>query len=195
MFLYVATEWPTQSFHRVLQRLLSVVDAVPPWTLRIAMPTPCAFLRARFEAAVKDELEALRPVIQHTLTWYFTQRRAHELEHARVEPEDEYDQAHEGFQAPRFQALYRRWLEHGDAALSTIGSTAAADAIASGAGRIEYHVLPFSYRHLSPVVAGTAERELGAEEGEKAGSASRPPTQGSTANLISAADPELRARA
>jgi hypothetical protein len=61
VFLYVATEWPTQSFHRVLQRLLSVVDAVSAWTLRIAMPTPCAFLRARFEAAVKDELEALRP--------------------------------------------------------------------------------------------------------------------------------------
>ena len=182
VFLYVATDLPTHAFHRVLQRLLNVVDALPAWTLRIAMPKPVAPLSAVFERALKDDLEALRPVILRRLTWYFAQRRAHELEHARIEAEDEYDQAHEGFQAPRFQALYQRWLEFGDAALKGACSAAAADALASGAGRIEYHVLPFSYRHLSPVVE-TAERRMGAEQGEEARSASRPPMPDSIGDL------------
>jgi hypothetical protein len=184
VFLYVATEWPTDSFHREVQRLLTVVDGVPAWTLRIAMSKPCGVLQSRLEAALKDELAALLPVMQRRLTWYFKQRRAHELEHAHIEPEDEYDQAHEGFQALRFQALYHRWLEHGDAALGRIGSTAAADAITSGAARIEYHILPFSYRHLSPVVDAVAERRSGAEEGENTGSVSRPPEPNSGPDLI-----------
>jgi hypothetical protein len=182
MFLYVATDLPTHSFHRVLQRLLNVVDAMPSWTLRIAMPKSFTSLAAVFERAVKHDLEALRPVIAQRLTWYFAQRRAHELEHAPVEAKDEFDQAHEGFSAPRFQALYARWLEHGDAALRGSGSSAAADAIASGAGRIECHVLPFSYRHLSPVVE-TTEPAMGAEKGENAGSASRPHAPRQVADL------------
>lgn len=182
VFLYVATELPTHNFHRVLQRLLNVVDAVPAWTLRIVMPKPFASLSAVFQSAVKQNLEALRPVILRRLTWYFAQRRAHELEHARIEAEEEYDQAHEGFSAPRFQALYQRWLQYGDAALPG-ASFVAADAIASGAGRIEYTVLPFSYRHLSPVIERMAGREVGAEEGEEPGSGSRPPERDSSADL------------
>jgi hypothetical protein len=191
VFLYVATELPTRGFHQVLQRLLNVADAVPAWTLRIAAPKPFASVGALFQSALKNDLDAVRPVMVRTLRWYFAQRRAHDLEHARIDAQDEYDECSEGFRAPRFQALYQRWLEHGDAALRALGSTAAADAIASGAGRIEYHVLPFSYRHLSPIVETTAGRELGAEQVEDTGSGSRPPERDSISDLSRATDAGL----
>lgn len=48
--------------------------------------------------------------------------------------------------------LHRRWLTDGEAALDVVSSQATADAIERGAGRVECHVLPFSYRYLSPLV-------------------------------------------
>jgi hypothetical protein len=48
--------------------------------------------------------------------------------------------------------LYRRWLMQGKTAVEAISSGAIADAIKRGAGCIECHVLPFSYRHLSPLL-------------------------------------------
>ena len=47
--------------------------------------------------------------------------------------------------------------------------------ITSGAGRIECHVLPFSYRHLSPLVGERRSKSKGAEEGEDSPAPSRPP--------------------
>ena len=46
--------------------------------------------------------------------------------------------------------LYTRWLKLGITHWNS--PPAAADAIRTGAGRGEYYVLPFSYRHLSPVL-------------------------------------------
>ena len=55
------------------------------------------------------------------------------------------------FSSPRFEALYRRWLKHGDVVFEGLTSSALADALTSGAGRVESLVLPHSYRHLAPV--------------------------------------------
>lgn len=83
-------------------------------------------------------------------SWYFKQRRAHTLERAPIDDRGGYDEAHYAFGATRFQVLYRRWLMEGDTTLEGISSGAVAEAIKRGGGCAESHVLPFSYRHLSP---------------------------------------------
>ena len=71
------------------------------------------------------------------------------------------------FGAPRYQVLYRCWLTKGEAAFNVVSSRALADAIAGGAGRLECAALPFSYRHLSPLVGETHPASKGAEEGDE----------------------------
>jgi hypothetical protein len=195
VFLYVATELPTDGFHCVLQRVLGIADRLPNWTLRIAMAGSVASLCLPFRERIEHELSPLNPTILNELTWYFTQRRASELDHRPIANEETYAYNEDSFRAPRYQVLYLRWLKEGDAALRVVSTTAAGDAIKSGAGRVEYHVLPFTYRHLSPIVDRPVRIQDGAEEGEEAGSASRPPAQSSIASLTGAADPDLYAGA
>ena len=47
--------------------------------------------------------------------------------------------------------MYRRWLKHGNAVFEGPSSAIIAEALTSGAGRLETLVLPHSYRHLSPL--------------------------------------------
>jgi hypothetical protein len=195
VFLYVATDLPTDGFHRVLQRLLSIADRLPGWTLRIAMARSGASLCLPFRERIDHELTSLNPTVLNELKWYFARRRAKELNQVPIENEESYAYDEDSFGAPRYQALYRRWFKEGDAALRVVSSTAASDAIKSGAGRVEYHVLPFSYRHLSPIVDRPVRIQDGAEEGEEEGSASRPPKRGSIADLTTAADADLYAGA
>lgn len=55
------------------------------------------------------------------------------------------------FTRPRFSALYRHWTEVSDAAFEPLRSTAAADAIAAGRGRVTDRVLAHDYDHLVPL--------------------------------------------
>jgi hypothetical protein len=59
------------------------------------------------------------------------------------------------FGAPRFQALYRAWLERGEPVLDATLSSTLADAVTRQTGQLECHVLPHLYVHLFPLV-GTA---------------------------------------
>lgn len=56
------------------------------------------------------------------------------------------------FGALRFTEMYGRWLKRGNAAFEGPSSPVLAEALDTGAGRVESFVLPHSYRHLSPVV-------------------------------------------
>ena len=55
------------------------------------------------------------------------------------------------FTRPRFSALYGHWMEVDAAAFEPLRSTAAADAIAAGRGRVTYRVLAHDYDHLVPL--------------------------------------------
>jgi hypothetical protein len=148
---------------------------LPAWTLRVVLPPHLTWLAERYEEVAREEFAGLRPELVSHLRWYFKQRRAHTLERAQIEDPERYDQAHYGFAATRFQVLYRRWLGEGDAVFEAISTDAAAKAIERGAGRIECHVLPFSYRHLSPLVGERRSKSKGAEEGDDSPAPSRPP--------------------
>jgi hypothetical protein len=51
------------------------------------------------------------------------------------------------------------------------------DAIAAGAGRVEWTVLPMQYEHLSPLANLVRPRPKGVEEGEEAGDTAAPSPQ------------------
>jgi hypothetical protein len=108
------------------------------------------------------------------LRWYFKQRRAKELNGTPIDDQESYDDAHFAFRAARYQVLYRRWLNDGDAALDVMSSATIAEAINRGSARLEYDVLPFSYHHLAPLVGSTRPLAKGADEGEEHPARPRP---------------------
>ncbi len=96
----------------------------------------------------------LRPSIVEELRWFFERQRT--WSESVSEPASDaarYQQARLAFNAPRFRALYRAWLREGSRALDATVSPVLADAIHRGTGRIECHVLPRAYLHLSPLVS------------------------------------------
>jgi hypothetical protein len=179
MFVYAVTGDQLQDFHWFLQRYAAVLRTLPAWTLRLVFPPHTACLTDKYEDTARNELAGLRPELVNHLRWYFDRRRAHTLERAAVDDQERYDHAHYGFAATRFQVLYRRWLREGDTAFEAISSGALADAIKRGAGSVECHVLPFSYRHLSPLVGERRSTLKGAEKGEDTPAPSRPPLRAS----------------
>jgi hypothetical protein len=68
----------------------------------------------------------------------------------------------------------------GDAALEGITSRAIANALESGAGSIEVQILPFAYRHLSPLVGAARPTSQGAETMDNSPTPSRLPVTSST---------------
>ncbi len=143
------------------------------------MPTPRTNgprrSREQYQEHARQELAKPWPQLIERLKWYFQQRRTHTPGAASIDDRKRYDEEHLCFRATRYQVLYQRWLSEGDSALEVLSSTATASAIKSGAGRIETHVLPFSYRHLSPLVAATRPTMKGAEESEDSPTLPRPP--------------------
>jgi hypothetical protein len=174
MFVYVVTGDQLDDFHRFLQHHAGLLAAVPAWTVRIVFPSHLPWLGEQYQEHAREELAKPWPQLIERLKWYFQQRRAHTLGAASIDDQERYDEEHFCFRATRYQVLYQRWLSEGDSALEAVSSTATADAINSGAGRIETHVLPFSYRHLSPLVAATRPTMKGAEEGEDSPTRPRP---------------------
>lgn len=175
VFVYAASGGPLDDLHWLLQQHAGLLAALPAWTVRIVSPHNLAWLQSRYEEHIRHELVSPHPRLVNQLRWYFKQRQAKTAEGKPVDDQEAYDEAHFAFRAARYQVLFDRWLREGDAAFEAVSSPATADAINRGAGRIEHHVLPFSYRHLSPLVGSTRPQTKGAEEGDDARTRPRPP--------------------
>jgi hypothetical protein len=188
LFVYVVTGDQLQDFHWFLQRHAALLWTLPVWTLRVVFPPLMACLADRYDETARNELAGLRPELVNHLQWYFARRRAHTLDRAPIDDQERYDHAHYGFAATRFQVLYRSWMREGDTVFEAISSGAIGDMITRGAGRVECHVLPFSYRHLSPLVGERRSKSKGAEEGEDGPARSRPPLGSSIAATDDSAD-------
>lgn len=148
-FAYVVTGNQIEDFHRYLQQHAGLLAVLPAWTVRVVLPTHLQMLGDRYLETFKLEFTRAQPQLVERLRWFFRQRRAVTAEGSSIDDEQRYFEERFCFAAPRFQVLYKRWLSEGDGALDVVSSTATADAIKNGVGRIEPHVLPFSYRHLS----------------------------------------------
>jgi hypothetical protein len=155
VFVYLPTSLTPMDFRVFLLRHAELFHALGQWTVRVLFPRPNRSLATSFEAGAYDQLaKPLRPSEVDELRWLFRQRKAGAAvplnsDSARLVA------ASKMFRAPRFQALYRRWLEAGDPALWLAQSPAFLDAIERGDARIECIALPHSYLHLTSLI-GTA---------------------------------------
>lgn len=155
VFLHLPTSETPMDFRLFLLRHAELLHAVRQWTIRVLFPTAQSCRATSFEAAAYDQLaKPLRPLEVDELRWLFRQRKAAES----TTSDDESRRlaaASKAFRGPRFQALYRRWVEAGDPALWMARSRAFLDGLERGDGRIESVVLPHSYLHMSSLI-GTA---------------------------------------
>ncbi len=151
VFLYLLTQDVPIDFRAFLERHAELFRALPAWTIRLVVPSHKTRLISLYQAAFREQLTSpLRPLVLEELRWYFQARRARPKgNHER------FDQAVRAFSPPRFRALYKAWLEHGEPVLRATLSTALQDAVARGTGRFEWQVLPHRYLHLLSLV-GTA---------------------------------------
>ena len=179
VLVYIVTGDQLEDFHWFLQRHAALLARLPAWTLRVVFAPHLACLTGKYDEVARNELANPCSDLVNHVRWYFKQRREYTLERAPIDDQKGYDVAHSAFGATRFQVLYRRWLMVGDTAFEAISSGAVVEAIKRTAGHIECYVLPFSYRHLSPLVGSTRSRSKGAEEGENSPAPSRPPVSAS----------------
>jgi hypothetical protein len=175
--LYLAPEpWP-DAFRTFLRAHAPLLQGVPTWTIRIVLPRRFGHAHDHYQRAVHEELESPLPAaLIADLKRYFKCRRTI---HTAGDPQaDEVFRAgHQRFSTPRFDDLHRRWIKDGDESFNSASAAAIAQALESGAGRVESFVLPHSYRHLSPLVGqsrSTAEEvEKGVEERDHRGDTAR----------------------
>jgi hypothetical protein len=166
VFLFLVMKDRLDEFRVFLQQCGSFLSTLPAWTVRVVLAPQFNWLSKQYDEVFRDELARPVPDLVNHLRWYFRQRQLAPTDRAAVQDEEAYFEAKFAFGAPRYQVLYRRWLKEGEAAFEVVSSRVLTDAIAAGTVRLECAVLPFSYRHLSPLVDGTHPRSTGAEEGD-----------------------------
>ena len=165
VFTYVVADGDIEAFRAFVQRHADLFRLLPGWTLRLMFHQQKANSMSRFEAVARDELRQLRPEVLAELKWYFAKRRRASDPRALSFEDPEFWQDQGAFSSPRFQQLYRRWLMDGDSIFEALASTAIAEALERGTGRIESHVMLFSYRHLTPWSASSVHDMKGSRRG------------------------------
>jgi hypothetical protein len=175
VFTYLVTAYDTVALRAFVQRHADLLRALPGWTLRLTVPQQLAGSIARFEGVVRDELTPLEPRLLAELKWYFGKRRSTPNPRALSFEDPDFWDHQAAFSSPRFQQLYRRWLTDGATAFQALASSAIAEALERGTGRIESRVLLVSYRHLAPLVSLFRSCRKGVEGGETTPAPSQPP--------------------
>lgn len=180
VLVYLVTNDRLDDFRAFLQRHADLFSMLPAWTLRVVVPPHLDALAKACQDVVRHELAHPLPDLVKMLRWYFKQRGATSIDGGTIENEEDYYQARRAFRGGWYEVLYRRWVSEGDGALGVVSSRTIANAIEHGTGRVECHVLPHQYRHLSPLVGRAPDTSQGAEEGEESPSRPRPPLLSST---------------
>ena len=153
VLLYLATQGWTEAFRTFVQGHVPLLRVAPRWTLRIVFPRPLERGYDAYVGVIREELESpLHPATVSELRWYFEHRER--ATHDAIHPQAQafVNVGASAFAAPRFRDLYDRWLRHGSAVFDGPSSPVIAEALDTGAGRVESLVLAHSYRHLSPLV-------------------------------------------
>jgi hypothetical protein len=151
IFLFLATEHHPVAFRAFLERHAELWRSLPVWTVRLLVPWHRKYAMRLYQEAFHQQLASpLSPAVVHDVRRYFQARRRRSAGH-----DEGFDEARFAFGAPRFRALYRAFLERGDAVLDAALSPTLADAIARRTGQLECQMLPHHYGHLATLV-GTA---------------------------------------
>ena len=154
LFTYLITRTSPIEFRVFLQRHAELLRSLQSWKLRLLVPSHLNGAVRSYRAAVNQELlSPLRLSLVAELRWFFeaSRRSAHDTAVDR----DRFLRAKKAFSTPTYRALYRRWIEQGEEALTAVSSPSLADAVSRGAGEVECHVLPDPYVRFRPFI-GTA---------------------------------------
>jgi hypothetical protein len=155
VLVYVFAGDSLDEFRTFLQRHAALLRALPVWTLRIVVPPHLAVMEGFAREAVESQL--LTPLPDECvdeMKWYFEQVRKYPAPTRSFNDLDErFYRDRTAFGAPRFKVLYRLWHQDGDAVFADVRSSALADAVKAGSGRIEILQSGHRYAHLSPLVA------------------------------------------
>jgi len=155
-FVYVVNRHVPVDFRPYLYRHARLLSALPAWIIRLVVPPHLEEAAVPFARACEEELGTrLAPSTVEELRWYFQTRRALSKTPTPEFDRERFGRARRAFGAPRYRVLYRHWLTHGNSLLNALDSPVLPDALASGTGRIESHVVERQYAHLTPLV-GTA---------------------------------------
>lgn len=151
VFLYVATQDIPMDFRAFLERYAELLRRLPSWTVRLLVPRHMTNAIPIYQAAFREQLTSpLRRTVVDELRWYVHMRRA-----PPPGPDERFDLAVRAFRAPRFQAVYRAWLQRGDPVVEATISGTLAVAVDRGIGQLEIVELPHRYGYLLSLV-GTA---------------------------------------
>jgi hypothetical protein len=152
VFVYLVTHPSPMDFRLFLLRHTALLRVLVRWTIRLLIPRQLRKARLAYQHAAREHLaEPLHPSNVETLEWLFRERRR--LGEASSAPaETRYLETARAFRAPRFQALYRQWLDDPTNTLWMAGSRIIADTLDRDHGRVECIELSRQYLHLSPLV-------------------------------------------
>ncbi len=169
--LYLASEAWADAFRTFLQGHAVQLRVAPTWTLRIVFPRPLDLAYDTYQRVIHEELESpLHPATIGELQWYFEHRRKAALgEPMHPLTQGFLNAGTKAYGTPRFDVMYQRWLKHGNTVFEGPSSPVIAEALNTGAGRVETLVLPHTYRHLSPLVDQPRSRAVEVEKGVEKG--------------------------
>jgi len=150
--IYLVTRPSPMDFRLFLLRHMGLLRALYRWTIRLLIPRPLARARLLYLNAAREHLQKpLEPSHVETLTWLFAERKRLAGPAAGA-AEPRYRQTASAFRAPRFQALYRQWLDDPDNTLWLARSPSISDTLSRDHGSVECVELSRQYLHLSPLV-------------------------------------------
>ena len=137
--LFLAMKGRLDEFRPFLQECGSFLSRQSAWTVRVVLAREFQFLSKPYDDVFREQLANPATRYLDRLRWYFQQRKAVSRDPTalREEDEEQYYEERFCFGARRYQVLYRRWLKEGEAAFEVVSSPRLAEAIASGAGRLE----------------------------------------------------------
>ena len=164
VLLFLVMRDRLDEFRVFLQECSSFLSRRSTWTVRVVLARQFQWLSKLYDDKFRYDLGP-GPRHMDELRWYFQQRQAvsQDPQALREEDEERYYEDRFAFGEQRYQTVYKRWLKEGEQVLELLSSRVLPDSIASGAGRLEFAVLPFSYRLLSPLVDVAQPRSVGAE--------------------------------
>jgi hypothetical protein len=152
VFVYLVTTPLPMDFRLFLLRHSEMLRPLDRWTIRVLVPAPFAHAIRVFGHAARETLATpIEPSTADDLHWFFRERqRRHQGPSEAVD--QRFRSASIVYGPPRFRALFRRWLQEGDAAISAAQSFVLRDALQRGEGRVEFVKLTHQYFHLSSLV-------------------------------------------
>lgn len=154
VFVFLAAAGSPMDFRQFLLRHAELLRALRRWTIRVLLPRERAGLQDTYAAAVYDQLAHPLPLSYRDDMLASFERRRDGLPPGRIG----LDPPTPGVRVPSrpaLTALYRRWREVGNTAVTPVTSSILRDALQRGHGAVECVVLAHSYAHLSSL-AGTS---------------------------------------